>query len=261
MISSVSSIKKNFDRAEKVFREKGFLGFFRRVLEKLFNPFKPLFFFLFSTILSAKLKKIKTKDRERLFDFASRTLFGIIKPLQVQEEILQMIEVVVDKKPKVILEIGTSFGGVLFLLAKAAPEDAVIVSVDLPGKKGGYPEWRKNLYKGFVSKNQNLYLLKEDSRESSTLFMVQKILGSRKVDFLFIDGDHTYNGVKHDFMTYKVLMNNRGILAFHDIVRHPADSGCEVERFWNEIKEDYEYSEIIKNRNQGWGGIGLLYLE
>jgi spermidine synthase len=37
-------------------------------------------------------------------------------------------------------------------------------------------------------------------------------------DFIFIDGDHTYEGVLADFRAYYLMLVKRGILAFHDAV-------------------------------------------
>jgi len=59
---------------------------------------------------------------------------------------------------------------------------------------------------------------------------------------------------------YSPLVRKGGIIAFHDIVIHPLDTKCEVSRFWNEIKHRYVYTEIVKDWNQGWAGIGVLYV-
>ena len=37
-----------------------------------------------------------------------------------------------------------------------------------------------------------------------------------KVDYLHIDADHTYEGVKKDFELYSTLMNENGIISIHD---------------------------------------------
>jgi predicted O-methyltransferase YrrM len=88
---------------------------------------------------------------------------------------------------------------------------------------------------------------------------VKNILKGKKVDFLFIDGDHTYKGVKRDFEMYSPLVKEGSIIAFHDIAVHPPETGCEVSKFWNEIKEMYDYVEIIKDQDQGRVGIGVLF--
>jgi len=49
----------------------------------------------------------------------------------------------------------------------------------------------------------------------------------KRGDFLFIDGDHTYEGVEGDFEMYSPLVRRGGIIAFHDIVPGPPENvGC-----------------------------------
>lgn len=98
---------------------------------------------------------------------------------------------------------------------------------------------------------------------------MSSILGSRGLDFLFIDGDHTYEGVKRDFENYAHFMNEHGITAFHDI--NPSYStrfgiptethAGEVHRFWDEIKTRYRHLELIKDTNQDGFGIGVVFLD
>jgi predicted O-methyltransferase YrrM len=47
------------------------------------------------------------------------------------------------------------------------------------------------------------------------------VLNEQNLDFLFIDGDHTYKGVKEDFEMYSPLVRKGGVIAFHDITKHP----------------------------------------
>lgn len=42
------------------------------------------------------------------------------------------------------------------------------------------------------------------------------ILQDIKIDFLFIDGDHSYEGVKNDFELYSKIMSENGIIMLHD---------------------------------------------
>lgn len=125
---------------------------------------------------------------------------------------------------------------------------------------GGYPRLKGLLFKRFALGGQRVELLRADSHDPRTLERVRSLLRGRSVDFLFIDGDHSYEGVKRDYEMYSGLVKEGGIIAFHDIVRHPPETGCEVHRFWNEIKNRYKYIEIVRDWGQGWAGIGVLYV-
>ena len=37
-----------------------------------------------------------------------------------------------------------------------------------------------------------------------------------KIDFLFIDGDHSYEGVKKDFELYSTILSEKGVIMLHD---------------------------------------------
>jgi predicted O-methyltransferase YrrM len=193
-------------------------------------------------------------------DYVINRCYSLIKPIQVRSEILRLVTIVCNKQPKTILEIGTATGGTLFLFARNAPADCQIISIDLPDGPfgGGYPEWKAHIYKAFALPNQTIQLLRRDSHQQLTLRMIEKSV-RHGIDFLFIDGDHTYEGVKKDFEMYSPLVNPGGVIAFHDIVVHPSETGCEVNRFWNEIKQQYQHEEFIDNPHQIGYGIGVLY--
>jgi len=185
-----------------------------------------------------------------------------IRPAQVKEEITNFLKILAMHKPKTILEIGTENGGTLFLFARVSRPDAVIISIDLPGGRfgGGYREWKIPFYKSFAIHEQKLYLIREDSHKLSTLNMVEKVLEGRKLDFLFIDGDHTLKGVKKDFEIYGKLVGNGGIIAFHDIVIGPPENVGDVPKFWNRLRHNFKYVELVKDWTQGGYGIGVIYV-
>jgi len=183
----------------------------------------------------------------------------ILSPLQIEYEITELLKILKRKRPKIILEIGTAKGGTLFLFSKMAYKNFTIISIDLPRGRfgGGYPVFKIPLYKSFARAKQKIYLVRKDSHKKETLEKVKLILGNKKVDFLFIDGDHTYRGVKKDFEMYSSLVKKSGIIAFHDIAKMPAKLNCRVRKFWKKLNFKYK-KEIIENKNQGWGGIGVI---
>jgi predicted O-methyltransferase YrrM len=183
----------------------------------------------------------------------------LIRPVQVPSELHRFAQIVASICPKKVLEIGTFQGGTLCILARLSAPDATIISIDLPGGKfgGGQSQLRSLLYHTFGKLFQRMHLIRGDSHSGEVAGKVKHI--TQSLDVVFIDGDHTYEGVKHDFLSYFPLVRQSGIIAFHDIAEHPEKAGGDVPRFWNEVKTSYRHEEIIENREQGWG-IGVLYL-
>ena len=177
------------------------------------------------------------------FDFAGIT----IRPAQLRSEILELLEIVRAEQPKVVLEIGTRFGGSFYLLARAAPDDALLVSVDIPQ---GYHVSLGLLYRSFAHGRQRIRLVRADSHDPATLRRVRRILRGRRVDFLHVDGDHTPTGVRADYALYGPLVRPGGLIAFHDVVV-PG-----VATLWNELEG--EKTEIVAEWNQSSCGFGLL---
>jgi predicted O-methyltransferase YrrM len=180
-------------------------------------------------------------------------------------ELTGFIAMLRREPPTTIVEIGTAQGGTLYALCQLASDDAFIVSIDLPGGEfgGGYSEAAAGRFASFVGKSQSLRCIRRDSHDEETVEMLRGALGGRTVDLLFIDGDHTYEGVKRDFELYSPLVGEGGLIAFHDIVLHPNSPSCKVDEFWDELKSSHWHAELIDlsddHYNNGmWGGIGVI---
>ena len=161
------------------------------------------------------------------------------------------------------LEIGTAHGGTLLFLTRLASPQATIVSIDLPGGKfgGGYSSRRSWFYQRFALRRQCLYLLRGNSHSNEMLDQVKSAFKDHPVDYLFIDGDHRYEGVKSDFEMYGPMVRKGGLIAFHDIADGPSEFVGGVPEFWREIRARYRYMEFIKDHKQEGLGIGVLYVE
>lgn len=197
---------------------------------------------------------------DALVDFGFSAFSGLIKPFQNKNEIRRLLQILDAQKPSTLVEIGTACGGNLFLLCRVAAADALVISVDLPGGVygGGYPAWRIPIYRQFPLPRQRLRLIRGDSHHVRTVEKVKNVLGGRSVDFLFIDGDHSYQGAKADFNLYAPLVRDGGLIAFHDIHEIQQQPGCAVHKLWLELKKQYEYQEIIDDPHQNWAGIGVM---
>lgn len=186
---------------------------------------------------------------------------------QKPRELSALISLLRRRTLRTVVEIGTRKGGTFFAWCQLAEPAAVVVSIDLPGGAfgGGYEEADLPRLQGFGRPEQELHFLRADSHEPATQRQLLEILNGREIDFLMIDGDHAYDGVRLDFEMYTPLVRSRGLIAFHDVVHHDHVPSCQVERFWNEIKWGYRHREFIsegEDRGWGpWGGIGVLWYE
>lgn len=172
-------------------------------------------------------------------------------------------------QPRRALEIGTAHGGTLYAWARIAAEDAKLISIDLPGGAfgGGYTEEMRQRIVSYVLPKQTLELYASDSHQPETRDLAAAALGGQPADFLFIDGDHTYQGVRQDFEMYAPLVRRGGIVAFHDVMPNPtlpADQVGEVHMFWPELKREFRHLEILdtvddQGKGGRWGGIGVVY--
>jgi len=70
----------------------------------------------------------------------------------------------------------------------------------------------------------------------------QKIEFTRKLDLLFVDGDHGENKVIHEIQKYWPLINKNGLMCFHD---HLAPKSVGVALNGSSVREFREQAEVI----------------
>lgn len=239
------------------------------------------------------LREIKSRmdEEENLSDILDTILD--IKPgyppyriasMQLRDEIGELAMFVGEEQPQTVLEIGTAQGGSLYIWSRYFESVDTIISLDMPGGKfgGGYEEDLMGIFRKF-SPSKEMHFVRQNSHKYNTFRRVSEMTG-KNIDFLFIDGDHTYDGVKQDFEMYSRLVADGGIIALHDIVNHPDDKevvdsrrnenidnledqhiswgeshpDCNVDDFWEELVSEYVTREIISHPQQTWGGIGIV---
>lgn len=194
-------------------------------------------------------------DLEKYFKIASMSL---LQPSQIKSEITGLLNLLNAVKPRSVLEIGTNKGGTLYLLSKVSAEDATLASIDIR-------IINEELIYSTARKEQKIILLEGDSNSQEIINKIRSLFPDG-LDFLFIDGDHSYEGVKKDFTNYSPLVKIGGYVAFHDIVednesRYGVITGGwagGVPKFWKEIKSNYDFKEFINNPKQDGAGIGVI---
>jgi predicted O-methyltransferase YrrM len=199
-------------------------------------------------------------DIGAVVEFAFDGYGGAFAPLQSRFELEALARLVRSRSPEVVLELGTARGGTFFVLAQMAADGATLLSVDLPCGIGGsgYPAWKNPILASFATRGQQVHLIRADSHRGSTVDEVRRILGDRPIDLLFIDADHSYDGVRTDYELYAPLVASDGILCLHDVVPNPYNDAIEVDRFWTEVAG--EQATVIRDPG-GIAGYGIGVLE
>jgi predicted O-methyltransferase YrrM len=193
--------------------------------------------------------------------FRGRGLFRTLRPKQNAWEIERCFEAVRALAPRRVVEIGTHHGGTLLLWTEAAAEDAVVVSVDLPDGPfgGGYPAAKAPFLEAFARGRQRVVLVRADSHLPATRARVVEALGGAPIDFLFVDGDHSYAGARADLADYGPLVRPGGLVAFHDVVPDPTAPATEVHRLWAELRARHAVREWIDPTPGAYAiGIGAI---
>ena len=227
---------------------------FRDISRKIRAPFNRRSAF-------SKLRQFHGKKRsvdeiiDMAMDFKTTGLYRV-DSVQQREEILALANAVKAIKPATILEIGTCNGGTLFIWSNLASE--CVITCDLNRSK-----IRDELYRSFPPPDSGCEVtsLAGDSHRQEFFEKVKQSLNGRTVDFLFIDGDHTEEGVRSDYNMYSPLVRSGGIIAFHDILEKQPVPGNQVYYFWKEIKKSTNTEEFVKDYDQTGFGIGIIHVE
>jgi cephalosporin hydroxylase len=195
------------------------------------------------------------------YNYRGYGAYRSLEPMQIREELRRFAAAAAAIDPDTVCEIGTARGGSYYIWTRYLNATNYI-SIDLPGGRfGGGHSRRRAEFLQELQQNPEIKqtFLRGSSHSPQTVRHVEATLDSREIDFLFIDGDHTYEGVKDDFERYSPFVTDGGLIAFHDIVTIEHDPDCEVDRFWRELRDEYETTEIIADPQQDRGGVGLIH--
>lgn len=166
---------------------------------------------------------------------------------QDENEFARLLEILRQENPPLerVLEIGVFKGGTLARFAAALPY-ATVVGID---PRPEIKDWNPRAW-------GRLRIIHGVSQSHEDVSRALTLLGGNP-DFVFIDGDHTYDNAKSDVL----LARNLGakVIAIHD-VKSVGNNAIDCKRVWEEIKQTniYPYAELFGTRDGAWG-IGVLW--
>ena len=170
---------------------------------------------------------------------------------QHQEELDWMLNKCKGKSN--FIEIGTHKGGVFYRLCETIKGKRISIDFnDGPFVNREYKEMQTKL----SAKFKNTFFINGNSHDYKILNELKTILKGELVDVLFIDGDHSAEGVQRDFEMYKQFVSDKGLIFFHDIIHSGfhAQHKCFVDKFWKDAPNPKENKCVSKE----WGGIGCI---
>ena len=160
-------------------------------------------------------------------------------------------------QPEVIVELGSHYGVSLFGFCEAVDYFRLNTHIY------GIDTWSGDSQAGFYGDDvYNLVLKHRDLHHNQRCELIRELFDEAKdffedksIDVLHIDGLHTYDAVKNDYIKWMPKVKDGGTILFHDINVRRKDFG--VWKLWEEIKEkeDYAYVEIKSGH-----GLGILNL-
>lgn len=176
------------------------------------------------------LKNISTEMVGKTFHFYTHVLYDIRTSLGSSE--------------KTYLEIG-SYAGCSISLVSSHEYVTKCYSVDL-----GSPIPQEIVEKNvgyFKNKESSFKYFKGDSKSYQTLQSVKNEVSN--IDILFIDGEHSYNGVISDFSLYSPLVSSGGFVVFDDYndYEHSPEVRPAVDHIVNNLSSDYHIIGTIVN--------------
>lgn len=171
---------------------------------------------------------------------------------QNKPEFDSLLDIYRALEPKSVLEIGTWDGGSLYHWLQTAPAGAKVGSIDMMGRLS-----LEQLQKWSAPGVEPLQHTGNSHDREAVAFAREELA---PIDFLFLDGDHSYEGCQQDLQDYLPLMSPNGVVALHDVKMEYLGKSKKMRRFWDvllaqtgkreiwaELKADKRYAtrEII----------------
>lgn len=173
-------------------------------------------------------------------------------PMQSHWDLDATLRYLEDFTLNTVLEIGCYQGGCFATWSQVLQPDHMIgVTLD---EVELFPDWRERVARD--NGPSRIDMVFRESQTPEALADVEAALDGKLLDFLFIDGGHSFRDVQLDFLMYSPLVREGGVVGIHDVNR-----GCEdVYKFWEGYIQQSYRSVVLSDAALCSGlGIGLVF--
>lgn len=131
---------------------------------------------------------------------------------------------------RMLVEIGVMHGASTRLLCEAMAPEGTLVAVDPfpPGRLGVSFEWAVAHREVARAKPRGVVWRRERSEDTAGSWV-------EPIDFLFIDGDHSWTGIAHDWTAWSRFVEPGGVAALHDSIEVPGRAAADSVRYTREV--------------------------
>lgn len=162
-----------------------------------------------------------TNGSMRLMDIDLKEIFHkyyIVQNFKEMEWLVNKVKKIVDNnisqnKPSIILEVGIEMGGTMkiweqLLSQNGKGKENILIGIDIS----------PNLQWDIKNSDITTELIIGNSHDVGTLKKVKNILSNRPLDFIYIDGEHTPEAARKDFVMYgNLIKKDTGAIGLHDV--------------------------------------------
>jgi predicted O-methyltransferase YrrM len=159
----------------------------------------------------------KSRGDSDIIEYWRRKIFN-----RTHVEDQEALKLLVKNKRKIV-EIGTFIGGTAEIMAGAISEDARIISIDsylnLPTINGIELSRSEAI---FTAQQRLAKYWPKITHIIGDSLEVASVFADKSVDLVFIDGDHSYEGVRQDILAWLPKIKDGGIISGHDFNKETA---------------------------------------
>ena len=144
------------------------------------------------------------------------------------------------RKPKTIVELGVHHGFSYFSFCQTVHD------YKLETKCFGIDHWLGDPHAGLYDEEVYKKVLEQNKKYQYFSKLIKKDFNSaladfkdHSIDFLHIDGYHTYDQIKSDFTNWLPKCTRDALILFHDVNEFKDDFG--VYKLFNELKQSYSH--------------------